>query len=81
MLYLQTSLPASTLSAFFSNKIKGHVRLKKTERGYLLRCEPTPAYFAWRTHLQYHGSDTESIQNHSVYIRPYSLISDFATHF
>jgi hypothetical protein len=70
MLYIQTSLPMDLLRSFFSNKIKGHVQLRRFERGYLLRCEPTPAYLAWRTHLHYHGSDTEYIRDIPVYIRP-----------
>ena len=71
MLFLQTSLPMDVVRSFFSNKIRGHVQLRRFENGYLMRCEPTPAYLAWRTHLHYHGSDTEFIRDVSVYIRPY----------
>jgi hypothetical protein len=71
MLFLQTSLPMDVVRSFFSNKIKGIVQLRRFKNGYVLRCEPTPAYLAWRTHLNYHGSDTELIQGISVYIRPY----------
>jgi hypothetical protein len=71
MLYLQTTLPMHVLHSFFSNKIKGHVQLRRFEHGYLLRCEPTPAYFAWITHLNYHGSDTEYIREIPIYIRPH----------
>jgi hypothetical protein len=70
MLYLQTSLPMNLLQSFFSNKIKGHVRLRRFENGYLLRCEPTPAYYAWITHLHY-GSDTEYLRDIPIYIRPF----------
>ena len=71
MLHLITTLPIHSLHTFFSNKIKGHVYLRRTNKGYLLRCEPTPAYLAWMTHLHYHGSDTIFIQDTPVYIRPY----------
>lgn len=71
MIHLITTLPIHTLHTFFSNKLKGHVRLRRTEKGYLLRCEPTPAYLAWITHLHYHGSDIIYIQDIPVYIRPY----------
>jgi hypothetical protein len=71
MLFLQTTLPMNTLHTFFSNKIKGRVYLRRMNNGYILKCEPTAAYLAWKTHLHYHGSDTEYIDHVSVYIRPY----------
>ena len=42
MLYLQTSLPMNLLHSFFSNKIKGHVRLRRFEHGSCVANPPPP---------------------------------------
>lgn len=71
-MYLITTLPMNEVTTFFSNKIKGRVHLRRVEHGYILRCEPTPAYFAWITHL--HGSETLYIKETPVYIQLRSKI-------
>lgn len=69
MLQLTTTVSFDKVHTFFSNKIKGHVILRRTDVGYLLRCEPTPAYLAWITHIHHHGYDIVYIQDMPVYIR------------
>jgi hypothetical protein len=41
---LITNLPADLLLPFLSNRFQANIKLRRTENGYIMKCEPTPLY-------------------------------------